>query len=84
MLTTNGGPVLYVGNNPNAGLGFEGIQSTPLGSAWHGIRAEKGEVEAGAILKREALAYMKENPGKTIWLSLRKIVYFWTPPFRQV
>jgi len=83
ILNTNGGFNLYLGNNPSAQVHFVGIQDTPMGSKWHALREEQGEVKAMAFLKEMALDYIFENPGKTAWLALRKIAYFWTPPIHE-
>jgi hypothetical protein len=54
-----------------------------MGQQWHSIRKEKGEVESFSILKEKAIEYIFENPGKTTWLSLKKIAYFWYPPIHE-
>jgi hypothetical protein len=83
ILNTNGSFNLYLGNNPNSTVHFIDIEDTPIGPVWHSLRKEKGEVESMSILKHKALEYIHENPLKTIQLSLRKIVYFWTPPIHE-
>lgn len=80
LLNTNGAFNLYLGNNPNADVGFKGITETPMGNEWHALRRQAGEIQAFAVLKTKAIDYIFENPGKTIWLSIKKAVYFWTPP----
>jgi len=81
VLNTNGGFNLYLGNNDNGSIYFEGIQETPLGPQWAAIRSELGEVGASKRLSREAIDYMLSNPGTTLMRSLTKAVVFWTPPF---
>ena len=83
VLNTNGAFNLYLGNNANAEVGFVGIQDTPIGAEWHSLRENKGEIEAFALLREKALDYILENPSKTAWLSLKKIAYFWTPPYHE-
>ncbi|WP_321395912.1 glycosyltransferase family 39 protein [Emcibacter sp.] len=83
LLNTNGAFNIYLGNNPAADVKFVGIQHTPLGPVWDGIRKERGEIGSSAFLKEQALNYVKENPGRTAWLSLRKIAYFWKPPIHS-
>ncbi len=83
ILNNNGGFNLYLGNNPNAKVGFVGIQDTPMGKQWYALRKEKGEVESFAILKKKAINYIFENPLKTAWMSMAKITYFWFPPIHE-
>jgi len=83
ILNNNGGFNLYLGNNPNAKVGFVGIQDTPMGKHWHALRKEKGEVESFSILKKKAIDYIFENPLRTAWMSLAKITYFWMPPIHK-
>lgn len=83
ILNTNGNFNFYLGNNPNAKVHFVGIQDTPIGPEWHALREKEGEVKATASLKDRALDYIFENPRKTIWLSIRKMAYFWMPPIHE-
>ena len=80
VLCTGGGFNLYLGNNPNATGHYVGIQDTPVASRWPEIKKSQGEVASMSYLRDLALAYMRENPGKTIWLSVKKFGYFWFPP----
>ncbi len=83
ILNTNGGFNLYLGNNPNAAVNFVGIQDTPMGPDWHSLHKEAGEVKSMSYLKSLAIEYILENPTKTLWLSLKKIAYFWFPPIHE-
>ena len=47
-----------------------------------GLR-KTGEVQASETLKQEAIAWAKANPSDFLILSLKKAVYFWTPPFHE-
>lgn len=83
ILNTNGGFNLYLGNNANSAVHFVGIQDTPIGPTWHALRKEKGEVQSMSYLKEKAIEYILENPTKTLWLSFKKIAYFWYPPIHE-
>jgi 4-amino-4-deoxy-L-arabinose transferase-like glycosyltransferase len=82
VLNTNGGFNLYLGNNPVATGMFVPISETPRGSTWKDLR-KTGEVQASETLKHEAIAWAKANPSDFLTLSLKKAVYFWTPPFHE-
>ena len=82
VLNTNGGFNLYLGNNPAATGMFVSISETPRGSTWKDLR-KTGEVQASETLKQEAIAWAKANPSDFLILSLKKAVYFWTPPFHE-
>ena len=82
VLNTNGGFNLYLGNNPAATGMFVSISETPRGSTWKDLR-KTGEVQASETLKQEAIAWAKANPSDFLTLSLKKAVYFWTPPFHE-
>jgi 4-amino-4-deoxy-L-arabinose transferase-like glycosyltransferase len=79
-LATNGGFNLYIGNNPSATGYYVGIEDTPMGSQWHSIRSELGEIQSMSLLKQKAIEYMLDNPFTTATLSLKRIGYFWWPP----
>lgn len=83
VMNTNGGFNLYLGNNPAATGFFVSIADTPRGSTWHQLRQTSGELGATETLKKEALAWIKENPNEFIVLALKKGVYFWMPPFHE-
>lgn len=82
VLNTNGGFNLYLGNNPAATGMFVSIGDTPHGEDWQSLRA-RGEVEASAILRRDALAWIADHPGQFAALALKKALYFWTPPIHE-
>jgi hypothetical protein len=82
VLNTNGGFNLYLGNNPAANGYFVSIAATPRGPTWHALRSE-GEAVASETLRREAVEWIKENPGRFIALSLRKAALFWMPPVHE-
>lgn len=83
ILTTNGGFNLYLGNNENSSVEFMSIQDTPIGPNWHQMREELGEVESMAFLKSEAYDYILNNPLETFGRSVKKVLYFWTPPIHD-
>lgn len=81
-LNTNGGFNLYIGNNPSATGMFISIADTPRGATWQPLR-KQGEVAANNTLKAEALAWIKQNPGRFLTLSFKKAVLFWMPPIHE-
>ena len=78
-LSTNTGFNLYIGNNPAANGRFVSIADTPAGPVWHQLLAERGEAGATKELGRSAIAYMLENPKRTVLMDLRKLMLFWAP-----
>lgn len=82
VLNTNGGFNLYLGNNPSATGMFMSIADTPRGADWTELR-RTGELQSSNELRREALAWIADNPARFATLALNKAVYFWTPPFHR-
>ena len=83
VLNNNGGFNLYIGNNPNATPLFESITETPLGPQWQALHQELGEEGADQLLRKLAIDYIVQNPGKTLILAARKAISFWTPPIHE-
>lgn len=82
VLNTNGGFNLYLGNNPAATGMFVSISDTPRGPTWEALR-KTGEVQASETLKQEAIEWMRAHPTEFFVLALKKMAYFWTPPFHE-
>ena len=82
VLNTNGGFNLYLGNNPAATGMFVSISDTPRAATWAALRQE-GEVRASEVLKQEAIAWIQAHPADFAQLSVKKALYFWTPPFHS-
>lgn len=82
-LNTNGGFNLYLGNNENAKVHFVSIMDTPMAADWHELRATAGEVDSFNQLKVIAIDYILSHPLETVVLSVRKVIYFWTPPYHS-
>lgn len=82
VMNTNGGFNLYLGNNPAATGMFVSISDTPRGPTWDALR-KAGEVEASETLRREAISWVKEHPADFLKLAVKKVAYFWTPPFHE-
>jgi 4-amino-4-deoxy-L-arabinose transferase-like glycosyltransferase len=82
VLNTNGGFNLYLGNNPAATGYFVSIADTPRGPTWAALRRE-GEIQASATLRREAMAWIREEPRQFVSLALRKAMLFWRPPVHE-
>ncbi|WP_323004486.1 ArnT family glycosyltransferase [Denitromonas sp.] len=83
VLNTNGGFNLYLGNNPAATGMFVSIVDTPRGKGWEAFRQAQGEVEASESLKRDAIAWIVDDPVRFAALMVKKAAYFWTPPFHE-
>jgi len=83
VLNTNGGFNLYLGNNPLATGMFMSIADTPWGEKWHELRNEKGELAASETMRHEATTWIVTHPAAFFRLALRKIIYFWTPPWHE-
>ncbi|MBL4602318.1 MAG: glycosyltransferase family 39 protein [Emcibacteraceae bacterium] len=83
VLNTSGSFNVYLGNNRNSGVEYIGIQDTPIADDWHAIRREKGELGSSKILREKAIDYIVANPGRTVWLSIKKVAYFWMPPIHE-
>ncbi len=82
VLNTNGGFNLYLGNNPAATGMFVSISETPRGTSWAQLR-QTGELNASQILKEDALTWIATNPSDFLKLAIKKLIYFWLPPFHQ-
>lgn len=65
LISTNGGPVMWMGNNPES----QGVYM-PLPDYVHGL----SEVERADVLRAEARAFMMENPGRATVLFFRKVI----------
>jgi len=83
VMNTNGGFNLYLGNNPAATGLFVSIADTPRGATWHDLKRTSGELAATEILKKEAVTWIKDHPKEFFELSVKKGVFFWTPPFHE-
>lgn len=79
LLSSNGAINFYVGNNPAA----DGLNSIPPGLVWNKVVGEpvrQGLVSAGDQSRywlTRSLAYITENPGRSILLYLKKCYAFW-------
>lgn len=79
VLTTNAGFNLYIGNNPAANGWFVSIADTPVGPAWHAMRATLGELGATDRLGALARTYILDHPATVALLGLKKLALFWLP-----
>ncbi len=85
LVESNMGYNLYVGSRPD----------TPIPFAWQKMdtarqdaryrelvaQANYAEAEEDNLLKQEAFTQMRENPGRTLALSIGKLFDFWLPDF---
>ena len=67
VVSTNGGVNMWIGNNPRATGKYETLPGTGLRGT--GL----GEVERDRAGYREAAAFIREHPGRYLWLSLRRV-----------
>ncbi len=83
MLSTNGGPTLYDGNNPLSDGGYSGF---PLGPKYVDVLPKLAiqpneyvarQVEWDALTKKMATAWIKQNPSAFIAAMPRKIFLLW-------
>jgi 4-amino-4-deoxy-L-arabinose transferase-like glycosyltransferase len=83
MLSTNGGPTLYDGNNPLADGGYSGF---PLGPKYVDVLPKLAiqpdeyvarQVEWDALTKKMATTWIKQNPGAFIAAMPRKLFLLW-------
>lgn len=65
LISTNGGPVMWMGNNP---------ESTGVYMQLPEYVAGMNEVERAKVLQAEAKQYMLENPVRTISLFVKKVI----------
>ena len=75
-ITTQSGWVLYESANPEAtgGPWAEGRSGELMAELSH-----LDEIEWNRELKRRALGYIRENPGRMLKLAIRKQLRFWSP-----
>jgi len=90
-LTCATGPNLWMGNNPTAnGLcdgDLPGFGSFRTCYEWPGIKAAASrraghtldDREASALLQREAVSHILQDPGHFLSLTFRRILLFWGP-----
>jgi hypothetical protein len=75
-VSTNLGTTIFIGVGPEATGGYNG--------KYNGVpcpEAVGSEVEIDSAKVRCALEWYLENPAKTLELSVRKAIYFWSPWF---
>ena len=44
---------------------------------------KRGSLVLQKSLEKKALDYIIENPVRTVWLSIKKVAYFWMPPIHE-
>ena len=77
FLRSNFGEELRLGNGPGAdGTWMEYLHPTQNVLEMRRYR-EMGEIAYVAERKREALAFIREDYGRFLWLDLKRFIYFW-------
>jgi hypothetical protein len=71
--SSQGGLILYFGNNPIAVNGHGNATPVVAKHVW-GLYAKD---RSGALARDEALAWMKENPGQVLWNAPKKAYFLW-------
>lgn len=80
-ISTNGPINLYIGNNPEATGVYQWRLPLEGQAVWN--RQDEGrsnELFTSGLAGREALAYMRANPGRTLALVPHKLWALWGPP----
>jgi 4-amino-4-deoxy-L-arabinose transferase-like glycosyltransferase len=77
VLTTEGGPTFYIGNNPEATGGYQALP-VPLSAV------PSGEVERSDYYFRQGWAFIHSNPGAFLGLAIKKQISFWEPHHNAV
>jgi 4-amino-4-deoxy-L-arabinose transferase-like glycosyltransferase len=84
MVSTNGGPTLFDGNNPLSTGGYSGF---PLGPRYEKLLPtlpilppdySARQVEWDALTRKMAVGYIKENPGRFVAAMPRKFWLLWS------
>jgi 4-amino-4-deoxy-L-arabinose transferase-like glycosyltransferase len=76
-VSSRGGVVLWMGNNQWATGNI--VQDYHMLLEIMPDPATTGEAEIGSICQQKAIDYMRENPGRTLLLGLKKVYHFWRP-----
>ena len=74
-VTTQAGWVLYESANPLATGGTWEEREIPIAHELVGL----SEIEWSRHLRRRAMEFIRENPGKMAWLAVQKQARFWNP-----
>jgi hypothetical protein len=79
------GKEFWMGNNPHAtGTGFAAGGTEEITNAYPPKAFAKlgqiREIQMMDALNAEAWAYIKANPGKTVEMTAKKLLWFWTAP----
>jgi 4-amino-4-deoxy-L-arabinose transferase-like glycosyltransferase len=91
LITTNGGINFYAGNNASANGSYQWV--LPPGTTWVGllkpseVPIEKmHELELNTHKKgfSEGLRWIGKEPLKFTTLTIKRIVFFWLPPFSDI
>lgn len=79
VLNSNSGFNFYLGNNPSATGAYVGIERTPMGTKWHALLAQHGEVNAARELQTKAMRWIADHPQAAARLAVSKLGLFWRP-----
>lgn len=75
-ITTQSGNILYLANNPLSTGGTVGIRKLIDGGVYH-AGDEEGELKHAGTYGRRALAYIKSHPGRFLFLSGKRLAWFY-------
>ncbi|WP_437679249.1 ArnT family glycosyltransferase [Sorangium sp. So ce131] len=79
-IATNGPLNFFIGNSPQATGHFHFFIPAQSRALWN-TPSEHGanEIESMAIMGREAVRFISENPGRVAALSLKRLAWLWFP-----
>lgn len=85
LIKSSFGKELWMGNNPHAtGTGYALGGAEEITYAYppkcFELRGKVPEIELMAALQKEAIDFMKKNPGQFLKLTGEKVLWFWTLP----
>ncbi|MFB3815789.1 MAG: glycosyltransferase [Terriglobales bacterium] len=74
---SNGGAELRLGNGPGAAGLWMMYQHPTHNEQQFALYQQLGEIDYVRMRGQQAIQWMRENPGQTAWLWLKKAVYYW-------
>jgi 4-amino-4-deoxy-L-arabinose transferase-like glycosyltransferase len=75
-ITSSGGSNLYIANNPISDGGSVGYRKLMKSGVFH-LGEEEGEIEYNRLYREKALALIKDNPGRFIYLAFKRLLWFY-------
>jgi 4-amino-4-deoxy-L-arabinose transferase-like glycosyltransferase len=91
LISTSGGINFYMGNNDDATGFFK--WKLPEGATWANTldtskvsltKVHKIELTTNRICYQAGLDFIKKNPSKFFYLTIKRLIFFWLPPFTDL